>query len=171
MSLGDYSKTTYANNGTPAINATNLNNNESKLKEIDTALGGGGGITSGATFTNTTQSISANSTWDLDISLPIKANTGHLILRSVGNGSSCAVIYFDKTAANAWALNGGSAAAYDYGTLGYCTGNMFGPSNLYIKVQYAVIVAGTPNILRIRFENTDSSARVISMRGYYQVSL
>jgi len=38
MALGDYTKTTYANGTTPAINDTNLNNNENKTKEIDTAL-------------------------------------------------------------------------------------------------------------------------------------
>jgi hypothetical protein len=38
MALGDYTKTAYANGTTPAINATNLNNNENKTKEIDTAL-------------------------------------------------------------------------------------------------------------------------------------
>ncbi|MFA5130431.1 MAG: hypothetical protein WC477_06000 [Patescibacteria group bacterium] len=38
MALGDYTKTTYVNGTTPAINATNLNNNETKTKELDTAL-------------------------------------------------------------------------------------------------------------------------------------
>ena len=38
MALGDYTKTAYANGTTPSINATNLNNNENKTKEIDTAL-------------------------------------------------------------------------------------------------------------------------------------
>lgn len=38
MALGDYSKTTFANGSSPAINATNLNNNENKTKELDTAL-------------------------------------------------------------------------------------------------------------------------------------
>ena len=36
MSLGDYSKTSYVNGGTPAINFTNLNKNEDKTKELDT---------------------------------------------------------------------------------------------------------------------------------------
>lgn len=38
MALGDYGKTTYVNGGTPAINATNLNNNETKTAQIDLAL-------------------------------------------------------------------------------------------------------------------------------------
>ena len=38
MAIGDYSKTTYANGVAPAINATNLNNNENKVKELDTAV-------------------------------------------------------------------------------------------------------------------------------------
>jgi hypothetical protein len=37
MALGDYTKTTFVNATTPAINATNLNNNENKTKELDTA--------------------------------------------------------------------------------------------------------------------------------------
>lgn len=35
MALGDYSKTTYQNGQAPAINQTNLNNNENKTKELD----------------------------------------------------------------------------------------------------------------------------------------
>lgn len=38
MALGDYTKTAYVNGTTPAINATSLNNNENKTKELDTAL-------------------------------------------------------------------------------------------------------------------------------------
>lgn len=38
MAIGDYNKTTYANGVAPAINATNLNNNENKVKELDTAV-------------------------------------------------------------------------------------------------------------------------------------
>jgi hypothetical protein len=38
MALGDYTKTAYVSGTTPAINATNLNNNENKTKEIDTAM-------------------------------------------------------------------------------------------------------------------------------------
>jgi hypothetical protein len=38
MALGDYSKTIFVNAVSPAINATNLNNNENKTKELDTAL-------------------------------------------------------------------------------------------------------------------------------------
>lgn len=38
MPLGDYTKSTFVNGTTPGINATNLNNNETKTKEIDTAL-------------------------------------------------------------------------------------------------------------------------------------
>ncbi|MFA5715300.1 MAG: hypothetical protein WC998_06150 [Candidatus Paceibacterota bacterium] len=40
MALGDYTKTAYVSGTTPAINATNLNNNENKTKEIDTAIVG-----------------------------------------------------------------------------------------------------------------------------------
>ncbi len=40
MALGDYTKTTFANGVSPAINATNLNNNENKTKELDTAVAG-----------------------------------------------------------------------------------------------------------------------------------
>ena len=36
MASGDYSKTQYNNGAPPAINATNLNNNENKTKELDT---------------------------------------------------------------------------------------------------------------------------------------
>ena len=36
MALGDYSRTTYVNGTAPAINATNLNNQEAKTKELDT---------------------------------------------------------------------------------------------------------------------------------------
>jgi hypothetical protein len=35
MALGDYSPTTYVNNTTPAINATNLNHAETKIDELD----------------------------------------------------------------------------------------------------------------------------------------
>jgi hypothetical protein len=38
LALGDYTKTTYVNATSPAINATNLNNNENKTEEIDIAL-------------------------------------------------------------------------------------------------------------------------------------
>lgn len=38
MALGDYNKTIYVNGGTPAINDTNLNNNENKVKELDTSI-------------------------------------------------------------------------------------------------------------------------------------
>lgn len=38
MALGDYTKTIFANGVAPAINATALNNNETKTKELDTAL-------------------------------------------------------------------------------------------------------------------------------------
>lgn len=38
MATGDYVKTTFVNAVSPAINATNLNNNENKTKELDTAL-------------------------------------------------------------------------------------------------------------------------------------
>jgi len=38
MAIGDYTKTTYVNNTTPAINATNLNNAENKIDEIDKYL-------------------------------------------------------------------------------------------------------------------------------------
>jgi hypothetical protein len=37
MALGDYAKTTYVNGGTPAINGTNLNKNETKTAELDLA--------------------------------------------------------------------------------------------------------------------------------------
>lgn len=37
MALGDYTRTIYVNGTTPAVNATNLNNSESKLKELDAA--------------------------------------------------------------------------------------------------------------------------------------
>ena len=36
MPLTDYTKTTYVNGSAPAINATNLNNAENKIKELDT---------------------------------------------------------------------------------------------------------------------------------------
>lgn len=36
MAIGDYNKITYVNGTTPARNATNLNNNEDKTKELDT---------------------------------------------------------------------------------------------------------------------------------------
>jgi hypothetical protein len=36
MALGDYTKTPYVDGNAPAISAANLNNNENKLKEIDT---------------------------------------------------------------------------------------------------------------------------------------
>ena len=39
MALGDYTKVSYSNGTTPAINATNLNNNENKTKELDTEAG------------------------------------------------------------------------------------------------------------------------------------
>lgn len=39
MALGDYVKTTFVNGTSPAINATNLNNNENKTKELDTETG------------------------------------------------------------------------------------------------------------------------------------
>jgi hypothetical protein len=35
MALGTYNKTTYQNGQAPAINQTNLNNNENKTKELD----------------------------------------------------------------------------------------------------------------------------------------
>lgn len=38
MALGDYTKTSYNNGGTPAINDVNLNNNEDKTAELDTNL-------------------------------------------------------------------------------------------------------------------------------------
>lgn len=38
MAIGDYTKTEYSNGGTPAINETNLNNNEDKTEEIDVFL-------------------------------------------------------------------------------------------------------------------------------------
>lgn len=38
MPFGDYSKTTYVNDGLPPINDTNLNNNEDKLADVDIAL-------------------------------------------------------------------------------------------------------------------------------------
>lgn len=38
MALGDYTKTTYNNGATPAINATNLNNSEDKIKELDNEI-------------------------------------------------------------------------------------------------------------------------------------
>lgn len=38
MALGDYAKTIFVNGTTPAINATNLNNNENKTKELDTVV-------------------------------------------------------------------------------------------------------------------------------------
>ena len=38
MSFGDYSKTTYVNTTTPAINQTNLNNAEDKIEDIDEEL-------------------------------------------------------------------------------------------------------------------------------------
>ena len=39
MALGDYTKTTYVNGSAPALSASNLNNNESKVDELDAALG------------------------------------------------------------------------------------------------------------------------------------
>ena len=41
MAIGDYSKTTYVNGTTPAINATNLNKSETRLDEIDAGLADG----------------------------------------------------------------------------------------------------------------------------------
>jgi hypothetical protein len=38
MALGDYTKTTYVNGQAPGISATNLNKNEGKTEELDTAL-------------------------------------------------------------------------------------------------------------------------------------
>ena len=38
MAIGDYVKTEYINNSTPAINSTNLNKNEDKTKELDEEL-------------------------------------------------------------------------------------------------------------------------------------
>lgn len=38
MAIGDYSKTTYINGQAPAISASNLNKNEDKTAELDTAL-------------------------------------------------------------------------------------------------------------------------------------
>lgn len=35
MALGDYTETTYSNGVAPALNDTNLNNNESKTEELD----------------------------------------------------------------------------------------------------------------------------------------
>ena len=35
MALGDYTKTTYVNGSAPALSASNLNNNENKVDEID----------------------------------------------------------------------------------------------------------------------------------------
>ena len=35
MAVGDYVKTTYVNGTTPAINDTNLNNQENKTDELD----------------------------------------------------------------------------------------------------------------------------------------
>lgn len=45
MAIGDYSKTTYVNGSTPAINAVNLNNNENKVQEIDDDLVSGAALT------------------------------------------------------------------------------------------------------------------------------
>ena len=39
MALGDYTRTTYVNGTTPAINATNLNNIEAKVDELDATSG------------------------------------------------------------------------------------------------------------------------------------
>lgn len=39
MAAGDYSKTTYVNGGAPAISASNLNNIEDKVDELDTIVG------------------------------------------------------------------------------------------------------------------------------------
>lgn len=36
MAVGDYIKTTFVNGTTPAINDTNLNNQENKTEELDT---------------------------------------------------------------------------------------------------------------------------------------
>lgn len=38
MAIGDYTKTTFVNGTTPAINAINLNNNENKTDELDAQL-------------------------------------------------------------------------------------------------------------------------------------
>jgi len=38
VAIGDYSKTTYSNGGSPALNETNLNNNEEKTSELDSHL-------------------------------------------------------------------------------------------------------------------------------------
>ena len=38
MAVGDYTKTTYVNGTAPAISAQNLNNNETKTDELDSAL-------------------------------------------------------------------------------------------------------------------------------------
>lgn len=38
MAIGDYTKTTYVNGTTPAINAINLNNNETKTDDLDAQL-------------------------------------------------------------------------------------------------------------------------------------
>lgn len=38
MAVGDYARTTYVNDTTPAINAANLNNIEAKVLELDTTF-------------------------------------------------------------------------------------------------------------------------------------
>ena len=38
MAIGDYTKTTFVNGTTPAINAINLNNHEDKTDELDLQL-------------------------------------------------------------------------------------------------------------------------------------
>jgi hypothetical protein len=115
-------------------------------------------------FTNTSQSIDGLSTYNLSILLPFEANLGSLVIRSTSNSASYSNINFSTSSEKSWGIE--QAGLFNFDTIGYSTSSMFGPSHLYIRILYVVIVS---NSLIIRFENTNSSPKILDVCGYYQV--